>query len=210
MSCPNCSTDVCPQCGEPYRRSKDKDWSRPEAVFAGMWPMLQRYIEGDAGEIELAARLEGYFRRLREADDPTYERGYADGFFDGSDGREPGDIPEHMPDSRRGRSLTVKEYKRLKEKANIAADRGHMRVDPGKRRAIVESTINETLLALGIAVDVDDWPEEAGPWLPYRRTPAPSEDREVGCEREDGLLNIHPESEYCEVCAPAPSGEEGA
>jgi hypothetical protein len=24
----------------------------------------------------------------------------------------------------------------------------------------------------------------------------------VGCEREDGLLNIHAESETCEVCAP--------
>lgn len=28
-----------------------------------------------------------------------------------------------------------------------------------------------------------------------------SEQRQVGCERDDGLLNVHPETETCEVCA---------
>lgn len=34
--------------------------------------------------------------------------------------------------------------------------------------------------------------------------------RQVGCERDDGLLNVHREDEYCEVCKhlAAPSGKE--
>lgn len=33
--------------------------------------------------------------------------------------------------------------------------------------------------------------------------PPVGEPRRVGCERQDGLLNIHPESETCEVCVTA-------
>jgi hypothetical protein len=91
--------DDCCWIDEPCEEHAEMDdYSDPDArlqgVFDGMWPMLLRYIEGDAGDIELAARLEGYFRRLRDAKDPAYERGYADGFFDGSGGREPRTVPE--------------------------------------------------------------------------------------------------------------------
>jgi hypothetical protein len=44
------------------------------------------------------------------------------------------------------------------------------------------------------AIDVYDAMCNSSPAIPNKA--------EVGCERDDGLLNIHPEHEFCEVCTP--------
>lgn len=58
-----------------------------------------------------------------------------------------------------------------------------------------------------------DWRNVAGCSGVFREPtplppPAPAVEKQVGCERADGLLNVHAENETCDVCAgePAPSG----